>query len=315
MDLTAHTMSFGDHLEELRRRLIVALVAPIPIFIVCLIFGGPILDFLVIPLERQLKAAELPTRLLATGPAEPFIAYLKVAFAAALLLSGPWIVYQMWLFVAPGLYAHERRFGLFLLPFSAVLTAAGLVFLYAALLPVMLRFFILFGSFVVQTEVPSAPLPADVTLPSVPTLAADPAEPSPGQMWFNESVQELRVAVGGAGEGVRVMAAPLTRGGMISQQYRISEYVNLLFGLAIVFAVAFQLPLVMLLAGWSGLVDAATLGRYRRHAILGCAAAGAIFTPADPGSMVLLAFPLYGLFELGLALMRWLPPGRIAGER
>jgi len=315
MDPTAQTMSFGDHLEELRRRLIFALFAPVPIFIVSLIFGGPILEFLVIPLERQLEAANLPTRLLATGPAEPFIAYLKVAFAAALLLSGPWIIYQMWLFVAPGLYAHERRFALFLLPFSAALTAGGLIFLYAVLLPVMLRFFIAFGSFVVQTEIPSAPLPTDVTLPTIPLLSADPAEPAPGQMWINDAAKELRIAVGSSERGVRVMAAPLTGGGMIAQQYRISEYVNLLFGLAIVFAAAFQLPLVMLLAGWSGLIDAATLGRYRRHALLGCVVAGALFTPADPGSMILLAGPLYGLFELGLALMRWLPPGRVAGER
>jgi len=309
------TMSFGDHLEELRRRLVMALLGPIPIFVVCLIFGGPILEFLVRPVEAQLRAAGLPGRLLATGPAEPFAAYLKVALVVAVLLSGPWILYQAWLFVAPGLYAHEKRFARFLFPASAVLTLAGMVFLYTVLLPVMLRFFIIFGSFVVQTEPQTAPLPADTALPAAPLLTADPPAPSPGDFWFNETLAELRIAVEGPDGDIRIMASPFTGGGQISQQYRIIEYVNLVFALGIVFAAAFQLPLALLLMNWAGLVDPPTLRRFRRHAVFGCVIAGAIFTPADPGSMVLLALPLYGLYELGILLMRILPARRLAGDR
>jgi hypothetical protein len=78
MDRDTSTMSFGDHLEDLRKRLFYSLLGPIPILIVCLVFGGPILEFIVIPLETQLRASGQPVRLLATSPIESFGAYLKV---------------------------------------------------------------------------------------------------------------------------------------------------------------------------------------------------------------------------------------------
>ncbi|RMH24751.1 MAG: preprotein translocase subunit TatC [Planctomycetota bacterium] len=299
-------MSFGDHLEELRRRLIWALAGPVPILIAALAFGGPILAFLIAPLERQLAAAGQPVRLLATSPVEPFGAYLKVATAAAVLVSAPWILYQAWLFVAPGLYRSERRFVYVLMPLSAVMTAASMLFFYTAMLPVMLRFFIVFGAFIVQPNPGTAPVPEGLTLPTVPVLAADPPDPAPGQMWINERMNELRVATGSPG-AVAVVGAPLASGGAIAQQYRVGEYVNLVFGLALVLAVAFQLPVAMLLAGWVGLVRPADLTPWRKHVLFGCAIAGAIFTPADPGSMLLLMVPLYALFEFGLVLMRVVP--------
>ena len=307
-------MSFGDHLEELRRRLIWALAGPVPILIVALAFGGPILAFLIHPLEVQLAAAGQPVRLLATSPVEPFGAYLKVALASAILVSAPWILYQGWLFVAPGLYRRERRFIYVLMPLSAVMTVAAMAFFYYAMLPVMLRFFIVFGSFIVQPNPGVAPLPAGLTLPTVPVLAADPPDPTAGQMWLNESMSELRIAVGAAG-AVTVIGAPLASGGTIAQQYRVGEYVNLVFGLAVVLTVAFQLPIAMLLAGWIGVIQPSDLAPYRKHVLFICAIAGAFFTPADPGSMLLLLIPLYLLFELGLALMRFMPSSAVAGER
>ncbi len=306
------TMTFGDHLEDLRRRLFWALLGPIPILIVCLIFGGPLLEFLVHPLETQLRAASQPIRLLATSPVEPFGAYLKVGMSVAVLISAPWILYQVWLFIAPGLYEHERRFVYFLIPGSAVLTAAAMVFLYKLMLPVMLRFFIVFGSLIVQTSPATAPIPDGVTLPTAPILSADPQTPEPGQFWINDSIRELRFAAVGRDGSVVILGAPLATGGTISQQYRIGEYVNLVFGLALVFAIAFQLPLVMLLLSWTGILKASDLAPWRKHALFVCAIAGAFFTPADPGSMILLAAPLYLLFELGLFLMRALPASRVA---
>lgn len=309
-----NVMTFGDHLEELRRRLIFALLGPIPILVVALIYGGPLLAFVIRPLERQLAAAGQPVRMLATSPVEPFAAYLKVSAAAAILVAAPWIFYQAWLFVAPGLYRHERRFVYFLMPASAALTAVAMVFLYKLMLPVMLRFFIVFGSFIVQPNPGVTPLPDGLTLPTVPVLAADPPDPAPGEMWVNERMGELRIATGAAGAAA-VLGAPLAAGGTIAQQYRVGEYVGLVFNLAIVFAIAFQLPIVMLLAGWTGLIEPGDLTPYRRHALFVCAIAGAFFTPADPGSMVLLMIPLYALFEFGLLLMRALPASRIAGPR
>ena len=124
-------------------------------------------------------------------------------------------------------------------------------------------------------------------------------------MWVNDHPKELRIAVGAPGAAPGVMALPLTSGeGTISQQYKISEYVGLCFSLGLVFIVAFQLPVVMLLGGWTGLLDPRFLKKWRKHVLFGCAIASALATPADPLSMVLLMIPLYALFELGLVLMR-----------
>ena len=307
------TMSFGEHLDELRTRLIHALLGLVPIFVVALILGGPILEFLIQPAEDQLRAAGQASRLQATGPAEVFIAYIKIALVLSIIVGGPWLLYQAWLFVAPGLYQREKRFVYFLIPLSGVLTAAGMVFLYLVMLPVMLGFLITFSSNIAQTSTPTAPLPDGLVLPIAPNLTADPIDPPPGAFWFNDHLQELRFALpddtgaGPSGGVARILGVPLTGGALIAQHYRVSEYINMVFGLGIAFAIAFQLPLVMLMLGWSGIADAKSLSGQRKYALLACAVAGAILTPADPASMVLLAGPLYALFELGLLLMRFVP--------
>ena len=310
------TMSFGEHLDELRTRLIYALLGMIPIFVVALIFGGPILEFLIQPAEAQLRIAGQASRLQATGPAEVFVAYVMVALVLSILVGGPWLIYQAWLFVAPGLYQRERRFVYVLIPLSGALTVSGMLFLYYAMLPVMLGFLITFSSQVAQISAPTAPLPAGIVLPIAPSLKADPTEPPPGAFWFNDTVTELRFALPDReGDSVeQVLGVPLTGGAMIAQQYRVSEYINMVFGLGLAFAIAFQLPLVMLLLGWSGLVDAKTLAVQRKYALLACAIAGAVLTPADPASMILLAAPLYALYELGLLLMRFVPARRPATD-
>ena len=75
---------------------------------------------------------------------------------------------------------------------------------------------------------------------------------------------------------------------------------------------AFQLPVVMLLANWVGVVDRRTFAPYRKHAAFTCAITGALLTPADPASMILLMIPLYLLFEFGMVLMRFVTPARVA---
>jgi sec-independent protein translocase protein TatC len=340
-------MSFGDHLEDLRRRLTWALLGPVPIIIVCFFYGDALLDFLLRPVEAELRAAGQPTRLLATSPIEPFAAYLKVSIVVGLLASGPWILYQAWLFIAPGLYRTERRFVYFLIPFSAVLTLLGAVFLYYVLLPVSLAFLIRFGAALAPQKPGQIPLPQGFALPSLPVLEGDPASPEAGQVWINRRLQEIRIAIPrralvedpGVIDGdssaeapsarapdassdstaareppLSVLGVPLSRSGAIAQQYRISEYVNLVFVLGVVFAIAFQLPLVMLLLGWTGIAEARDFTGKRRYVLFICAVSGAILTPADPFSMLLLAAPLYLLFEFGLLMMRVAPARRVAGE-
>lgn len=304
-------MSFGDHLEDLRKRLIWALVAPIPIFALALVFGGGILAVLVRPLKNQLEAAGQGSDLLATNVLEPFTSYLLVAFIITLLVSMPWVIVQLWLFIAPGLHHYERRMVYFLIPLSGLLTIVAMAFLYYLMLPVSLFFLIGFGTDLISEDPGAAVMPPGVIAPTIPVLPGDPplADLVVGQQWINERLNELRVKV----DEDTIAGVGLSAGGLIEIKPRIGEYIKMIFWLGLVFALAFQLPLVLMLLGWVGILRPEDLTRFRRQVILVCAIAGALLTPQDPFSMVLMAGALYLLFEFGILLMRTVTPARIMG--
>ncbi len=310
------TMSFGEHLEELRRRLIFALLGIAPLFVISLVFGGWLLDFLIAPAQQQLRAAGLADRMQVTGLLEIISAYLRIALVVTIMVGLPWVVWQAWLFVAPGLYEHERRFAKLILPFSLVLSLLGIAFLYFVMLPAMLLFLIRFGADLGRPDIAAAPPPPGVVLPlGPPALDADPVEPPPGSVWYNRTLQEFRYAIPSP-DGtsvIEIRGAPMSRTSGIAQQYRVSEYINLVFFMGLAFAIGFQTPVVVLLAGWLGLVDRRWLVKNRKYAVFVCAVAAAFLTPSpDPFSMVMLAAPLYLLYELGLFLLRFLPASRVA---
>lgn len=311
-------MSFGDHLDDLRRRVMFALLGLVPLIVLGILLGGPLLELLTDPVVEAMREAGEPAGLLATGPLESFVSYLKVSFGIALLFGLPWIFYQLWLFVAPGLYSNERRFFYFLMPLSILLTVASAAFLYKVLLPISLYFLIQFGSGIATSDVPSGELPPGVTIAmlndnAMPVLEMDPplSELRPGAQWLNPERNEIRIYLGG--ERVRVIR--LRSDGLIAQEYRIGEYISLIFGLGIVFAIAFQLPVVMLLLSWVDLLRPEALTPYRRHAGFACAILGMVLTPQDPWSMLLLGAALYMLFELGLLMMRYIPASMISGGK
>ncbi len=306
-------MTLGEHLEDLRRRIILALLGLGPIFVLALVAGRPILELLILPVQQSLREQGLPPGLQATSPLETFLAYVKIAVVLTIIVGSPWVLYQLWLFISPGLYRAERRFVYLLLPMSAVLSTLGVLFLYFVILPVILSFFIRFSSTIGEAQTPTVDLPPALVLPDLPVLAGDPPEPKTGQIWINDHLKQIRVCLRDAPNPV-IRGTDLTQGFGIAQQYRISEYVKLLLNLALAFAVGFQTPIVVLLLGWSGLVERETLVRYRRQVILVCAFLSALLTPADPLSMILLAVPLYLLFELGGLLLIILPAHRVAGE-
>lgn len=303
------SMSFGEHLEDLRRRLIFCLVGLVPILALCLAVGQTLLRLVIAPLETALLRANQSPTLQALSPIETFGAYLKVSTIGALILAVPWCLWQLWLFVRPGLYPNEQRFARFLVPLSSLLSVLGVAFLYYVLLPGMLYFLILFGAGVAQHDPKPLVLPPSVTLPAVPVLEADPSEPAPGSMWVLAPRHQLRIQLAD-GETV---STNLTSAGLITQQYRVSEYVNLVFLLALVLALAFQTPVVIMLLSWSGLVDHRFLASKRRHVVLLTVVVAAVITPTgDPVSLALLSIPLYVLFEFGLLLARAVPPRRVA---
>jgi Sec-independent protein secretion pathway component TatC len=308
-------MSFGDHLEDLRRRVLFGLLGVVPIFVVAFAGGRWILDRLIEPAREKLTAAGQPSALLQTGPFETFGTVVQIAVVATVVFGSPWLLYQLWRFVSPGLYAHERRFVYVLLPLSGVLAVVGAVFLYVVILPVVLAFFIGFGAGVHGAPVGTVEVPSGMVFPVVPVLAGDPVSPSVGQEWINTTINQRRVCVGVGADGAPVVRGTELIASMgIVQQYRIKDYIQTVLNMALAFSVGFQVPVVVVLLGWLGVVEVSDLSRYRRHAIAACCIAAAVLTPADPFSMVLLAIPLCLLYELGGLLLRVLPAGKLAGE-
>lgn len=309
-------MSFGDHLEDLRKRVFLAIVGIVPIFAIAFGFGRPLLRLLIEPAQDQLTKAGQGAQLLATGPFETFGAVIQIALIVTVLVGAPWLLYQLWKFISPGLYKHERKIVHLLLPFSGLLTMCSVLFLYYVILPVILAFFIGFGAKVSgETLVPTAPVPEGIVFPMIPVLQADPPDPTPGMVWINESLLQQRVCVRIDPEGnpvIRVIT--LTSNIGIAQQYRISEYIKTILNMGLAFGIAFQTPVVVVILGWVGIINPGMMKRFRKHAIAVSVVLGAVLTPADPLSMLLLAGPLYLLYELGLLILRVLPIERVMGD-
>lgn len=121
--------TFVSHLIELRNRLVKASLGLVVVLIGLMIWPGPaaIYDFLAQPMLASLPPN---TKMIATGVIAPFMVPMKVAFLAAFILALPWIFYQMWAFVAPGLYQHEKRLVLPLVISSSLLFIIGVAFSY-----------------------------------------------------------------------------------------------------------------------------------------------------------------------------------------
>ena len=307
-------MTLGDHLDELRRRMIWALALPVPVAVMAFAWAEPIRTFLCRPAVQALGAHNLPTQLQVLSPIETLGTDLKIALVTALVLGAPWILLQMWKFVEPGLYAHERRFVRLLLPMSAALTVSGLALLHFLLMPMMLEVLVSFGSEPPQRmeAAPTAQVAAGPAVPTLPMLHEAPAHPAPGQAWLTPD-HRLAVAVPD-GEGmVQVLSVPLVQGSRLAQQFRLSEYLDFTLDFALGTAIAFQTPLIVLLLGWLGVLTPQALGQFRRYAIFLSVLVSAIVTPGgDPFSLLLLALPIYGLYELGILMLRAAPPAAVA---
>lgn len=302
-------MSFGDHLDELRRRLVFALIGVGLIFVVAVVFGGQLLEIITQPVTTALHDAGQAANLQATSPLESFTAFLKIATVAAMLVGMPWILYQAWLFISPGLYAHEQKFVYVLIPMSLMMTAIGLLFLYFVVLPLCLYFLIDFGAGLVPSITTTAPLPAGIVLPQVPVLAADPPDAAVGAYWFNSSIGQLRLVE----KPGHVVAIAFGSGSVIAQQYRVGEYIDLVLMMGLAFGIAFQVPLVLMLLSWAGIVRPEHLTPYRKKIFFGCVIGAALLPTQDPWSLLVLSVMLAGLFEFGILLMRFMPLRRIAG--
>jgi sec-independent protein translocase protein TatC len=317
-----YRMSLGDHLEELRTRLLLGIIGPILFMLVLLLFADKIVVFLCKPLLVAQEAVGEEPKIYVTNVLEAFGAYLRVAFVGGLILGIPWLTWHLWKFIAPGLYASERRFVTSLIPGSIVLASLGVAFMYYVILPISLWFLIGFvGSYafpdltpsIVQQQFIQTPEKITTTVEppgSVAVLSQDPAAPAAGQFWLKVPENQLKVFTGDS-----TLMVKLTAPKLMSTVIKLGDYISFVMMMALAFAVVFQTPLVMLMLAWTGIVDYGALRRGWRWALLASVVIGAIISPTgDPMSLLAFAAPLYLLYELGLIAIRLFVRKKDTGE-
>jgi sec-independent protein translocase protein TatC len=138
---------FMSHLEELRKRLIACAIAVGAGFVLCYFFSETLFRILVLPLKEVMPQGE---RLIFTNLPEMFLTYLKVAFIAGIMLTAPFLFYQLWMFIAPGLYQREKKLVFPFVIFSTILFVGGSLFGYFVVFPFGFKFFMGFSNEYVQ---------------------------------------------------------------------------------------------------------------------------------------------------------------------
>jgi sec-independent protein translocase protein TatC len=310
-DPEQYRMTVGEHLEELRHRLILALVGFGVVLVVCLFFGQRVMTVFCAPLFETMLSRNLNPQLFYTELAQPFVVFIQISLISAAAISAPWALYQFWLFIAAGLYAHERKLVSRYTPLSLALLIGGMLFVYFLVLPWSIQFFIDFGS--------GIPMPSSITrshhtvqvpttgpsaLPRFPMLKGDPAPPVPeGAHWINSEQGRIKVMING-------QAQTMYYGGsnLLAPHITLPDYIDLVLGMLVTFGLSFQLPLVVMALGKAGIVEVQTLKATRRYVYFGMAVLAAVITPGDViTATVLLMFPLILLYELGIWLAHATP--------
>ena len=138
---------FLSHLEELRKRLISCAIAGGVGFVISYIFAERLFQILVSPLKSQMPDSD---RLIFTGLPEMFLTYLKCALVTGILIVSPYIFYQLWMFVAPGLYSREKKYVFPFVISSTILFVGGALFGYFVVFPFGFRFFLGFANDYIQ---------------------------------------------------------------------------------------------------------------------------------------------------------------------
>ena len=145
---------FISHLTELRQRLIHSIILLVILFIVCYIFSDHIYGFLVEPYANAVKNDSVDRRLIFTALQETFLTYLKVSFFAAFFATSPFILVQVWKFIAPGLYKHEKKAIMPYLVLTPILFLLGGMLVYYLIMPLAIKFFLSFESIGLNTNLP-----------------------------------------------------------------------------------------------------------------------------------------------------------------
>jgi sec-independent protein translocase protein TatC len=240
-------MSFLEHLVELRSRLRNAALAFLLSMIASFIFVQHYFDWLTRPVRRGLRDAGHEMNFYAKSLTEPFWVYMKLAIVGGLLVSAPFIFWELWRFVAPGLYRRERRLGLLISLATAVCFLGGAAFSYAFMCE-----------------------PAAYYLTKLcTTFAGDLPFKLDTLIMMDEVANFQMMTMAGCG-------------------------------------VAFELPVVLSILGWIGILSARGLLKFNKYAIVLAFVVGAVLTPStDPFTQTLLALPIFALYNLSI-LVVWL---------
>jgi len=263
----AKEMTFLEHLEELRRRIIVCIIAVFVGMVISIWFKNQVLNFLELPLRfraqrfigdlvgrvagngdnsiwdyisvflRSRSSMRTNVNIIITGPLESFIALLKISLATGTVMAAPVLLYEIWAFVLPALKPHEKRYAL---PLFALLT-------FFFILGALFAFFIV------------APIGLEVF----------------ANLW------------GGYHSGLRNL-------------WTLDRYVTFITRLILGFGAAFELPIVMAFISYIGIIDSNGFRERRRYAIVLIMLLSAFLTPSDVLTMLLMAGPLMALYELGV---------------
>ena len=224
-----------SHLVELRTRLFWIFGAVFLVFLALLPFSKIIFNYVAEPLVRVVPNGEL----LALSPVSPLTATIALTFYIALFTAMPIVLYQVWAFIAPGLYKKEKHFAFPLFATSVVLFFVGMAFAYYVVFPLIFGF--------VSTFTPDT----------------------------------------------------------VNYQPDMTAYVSFVMMVVLVFGLAFETPIAVVLLVMTGITTREKLGKARPYVFLGAFIVGMLLTPPDIISQTMLAIPVYLLYEMGILMCRF----------
>ena len=269
-----------EHLTELRQRLIYSVAAFLVGMIICFTFGSALLDFLLGPIERTMRSLGNPNPVMQyTAPQEYFFTLIRISVVAGLTVSFPIIAYQLWRFVAPGLYKNEKNAFLPFIISSPLLFLLGAAFAHYVVVPLAMAFFLGF-----------ADLPSFVT--AIMTEAVLPTDGS------------VQLPTAAAGQEVPAIVAPVTdRGVDIVFNSKVNETLDITLKMIVAFGICFQHPVLLTLMGTAGLASSRGLRQVRKYAVVGILVVAALVTPPDVTTQLILFVVVYGLYEISIHLV------------
>jgi sec-independent protein translocase protein TatC len=256
-----------EHLAELRTRLIRAVIAFMVGVILAFVVAEPILQFLLHPIETTLRELGDPAPTLQyTSPQEYLFVLFRISMVFGFALAFPVISFQLWRFVAPGLYRTEKNAFLPFMIASPVMFLLGASFAHFVVTPLAMQFFLGF---------------ADVSSIFANLLSGAVDVPAGTAAVVPETESGLRITFFG----------------------KVNESLHITLVFIMAFGVCFQLPVLLTLMGKAGLVSAEGLGNVRKYAVVGILVLAAVVTPPDVITQVILFVVVYGLYEISIFLV------------